>query len=592
MEFCYDVTYNNDFHKDYSFFAAEVSIVRVDPRLTSYEIYAEMPYSLEQIFSSKNSLRNLEPALKAPFKFVFNTPGSSVDREIIFELELPQKQDETQKEVRLHIKSPFKQIFAQAYIRNMVKEQVINMELTVDNKKYFQMELGLEKLRRGPKIEYKPRLILSMGNRFEPVHMTGVISYAEGKKSVLFVALNDLQKEKQYFKGTLIKVGKLSDSAFRASAECSVDIFDFTGKLGSTLERSERVLKLDINSEYQHPLVGGRQTAKVAFKFQNLSSGKMVKIVNYGAIQLSQFPKYTVQYDHHIMYGSSEYFEHDLKLGWNNDPEQVRAYQMVKVVGQRGKYDIESNTVVVYKPEHINYEIKGTSALVGFGINGQKRYNMILNGKSRDGSTEANDFRAELSYSHLSKSPLKMKMRASVKSASIDFIYSDEIEEKNPNTYHGQLLIQLNPVQKYTANYVYEMKKKNGNEYQHEIEVELNNQNTRKMHKHRSMLRMIPSEQLLVQSKLSSDDGDIFDGELNWNRNGASRCQFNYGSDTSAKFNIDPHARPAKCQLELRKQNWKHDSSIEYLPTEHFELNSRTKRDNDDIFSVSISSLD
>lgn len=558
---------------------------KADPQLTSYELHTELPYSLEQIFSNKKSMHELRRIENAPFRFTFNTPGSQVDREIIFELELPQQGRHEQQQARLRIQTPWKRILTQAYIKNQPKEKAINVELSVDEKKYLQMEIGMEALERGEKIEYRPRVILSMGTKFEPIHLNGVVSLTKGKKSILFITLNDAKKDKQFVKATLVKVGRISDKTFLASADCLVNVADLNGKLAATFERSDRVIKMEMKSEYLHPKTGNRETANLAFKCQNLSSGKMFKIENHGLVQLSQYPRYNINFEHNIVLAAKEYFEHDLKCGWDNESEQIRLYQLIKVNGQRGKYDIETKSICVYKPENIDYEIKGTCALVGFGINGQKRYNMILNGQSR-GQSEGN-FRAELSYSHLSKSPLKMKMRAAVKSVNVDFVYSDEIEEKSPNNYEGHMLVQLTPEKQYTAVYNYDMTKSNQNEQNHELKIELNDQKSRSTIRHHGLLKL-SNTQLFVQSKLSADDEAILDGELSYNKHGASYGKFNhYGSNSRAHVELDPHSSPRSYQLALQKKNLKHETSLQYEPATMLDIRSKTRRDNDNILSVS-----
>lgn len=587
VAFCYELEYDNAY--DYS---TEITIEKVDRQLTGYEVYAEIPVSVDQIFAQR-SLRHQKRASQlrswangelSPIKFVFNTPGSQVDREVVFELEFPRVAEEN-KEIRLRIQSPWKQIVAEASLRQKEQERVVALQLTVDQRRMFQMELALEQLTRGQKIEYRPRMILALPYKAEPIHLAGVLSYLRDHKSVIHVELQDVQQKRNYIKGTVIKVANGVD--YRASADLQVDVFDYATKLAAAFERSDRGLKVDIDADYRTPMTSERENVKLVLKLQNLSSGKLFKISNIGVAQFSQFPKYNAQFSHQLMIGANEYLEHDLKMGWKGEEEQVRLYQMVKLTGQRGKYDIEGHSIVVYRPAEIDYEIRANSALIGLGSSGQKRYNVVVDGRDRTKSSEG--FRAEFDYSHLSKSPLKMKLRAAIKSEKIDFIYSDEIEEKNDSTYQGHLLVQLSPKLRHSADYVYQIKpQQRAGQYHHELDIALKNELTGRTRRHHSLLKMTAGRMLHFQSKLSDhEDKDWLDGEIELQHEGQSHVYFNHHPrQIHAKLHLNPKANPVTCELEFQKAALKHESSFEYAPKQWTKLVSKTKRDNDDLFTI------
>ncbi|OTF83921.1 hypothetical protein BLA29_011637, partial [Euroglyphus maynei] len=165
-------------------------------------------------------------------------------------------------------------------------------------------------------------------------------------------------------------------------------MFDLSGvacKAIGTLERGERDFKLDFSTDYETES-SGRQSARLSVNHQNLSHGKMIKLINQAQLSSSQAPKYNAQYNHELTYGSNEYLKHDLQLKWNRDEEQIRLSQTVKLAEHRGQYDCEAEAIFMVKPMKIDYEVKAQTSLIGLGMeNGEtKRYEIIATGHKRD----------------------------------------------------------------------------------------------------------------------------------------------------------------------------------------------------------------
>lgn len=521
---------------------------------------------------------------KRSLKIIFNTPGSQVDRELAFELDWPTLEQSLRlgQKAGLRLKTPWKEITAQAIVQNNEQQRRASVELSMDNKKYLAIEMGLELMKRGEKSEYRCKMILSSPIMRRPVNLMGIWSYQTGQKTVLFVSLEDVEQGHHYIQTTLVKSGKFSEGDLKSSLHCAVDLASVSAKAHGTIERSSTDLKLDFNTDYsirsQQP-----QSARLAFRHQNKSQGKMTKFVNQGAWQWSKYPQYDIAYNHYMTYTLNNYLEHNFQLGWANQEEQIRAYQEVKVNEQRGKYDIESRCILVAQPLKINYQLNTQAVLVGLGTNSQKRYQLIATGHDNENQK---DLRAEVSFDQQHE-PMKMTVRASMKSESIDFKYSDDIEEQKPNTYNGHMKIQLSPEKKYSTDYVYSIEKFSNDEYKHKMEAVINDDNSQRLFgKHQGEVRIIGNKLFEVKSKYTkNNDESVFDGELKLNRHGLSSCQFqHYPSNTEAKAQFDTQQMTG--EIEFQKDDLKHSSSVKCNSWKSFELNSKTKRNHENILSV------
>ncbi|KAI2809838.1 hypothetical protein BLOT_000990, partial [Blomia tropicalis] len=592
---CYDFLYStlNDNSVDV---VSEITIVKTDSKLKTYEFRFESPYSLEEIFATRGRPKTQQSSFGQliPFKIVLNTPGSSIDREILFEIELPNSGSDQHKEARLRIQTPWKRVLLQGSVLNGVKERIVNMELSVDDYKFIEMELALETTHRGQKSEYRPRLKLQIDSLLDsPVNLAGSLIYNQGRKGYLHFQLDDIQQKKQYIEGTFIQEqgNKKTYFGIRNSAYLVVNLIGINAKLAGSFELAERFVQLDLGTEYKLQSWNKPESAKIVLKLQNLSSGKVLKLSSFGMLKLSQYSQHQVKFSHNILYVFSDQFEHDFKLGWAEDAEdeQIRLYQSLNKKSQRGQTDIESALIIVYRPQNINYEIRGTAALIGFGTNENKNYNVVVNGLSHNSKNSDSNFHGEFSYLHLSKLPLKMKMQASLKSKKFDLLYKDEIEEKSPSKYRGHLMVQLNSEQKYEGDYDYEVKGNNlksGFE-EHEFNVEMKNVNSSSVIRHHGLLRMDGTKSMSIRSKLSGDDiGDIYDGKLKLKDN-LMNLNFNHiPHDVKVIMQIDFDKSQPSGQLEYTSPTFKHESDFELIPKKSLQFNSRTKRNNENVFSV------
>lgn len=292
-----------------------------------------------------------------------------------------------------------------------------------------------------------------------------------------------------------------------------------------------------------------------------------------------------INYSQNVNYVFGEHFEHDMKLDWQSeaaDEPQIRLYQVIKKTGQRGKVDIEAQSIVLYRPQEINYEIKATAGLVGLGMSAHKRYNILVHGQSRgEQENEESKFKGEFAYSQMAKSPLKMKMLASLKSHSIDFIYSDEIEEQSPSKYHGHLLVQMSPREKYDVKYVYTAKNDRAKRVtEHQMDVELKNAQTQLAMRHFGLLRMEAGNIISLRSKLTSDLGDIFDGQMEL-APGKKEFTFHHLPKeirAKGKLDSDSNGRPTSAFWQFSAPALSHESQYEYSPEESWSFDSKTKK--------------
>lgn len=592
---CNDVNYDNQV--DRSVFVYELTLEKFDKQIQTFEIYMSNPIKyIRWLFSNARSTEQQKRSLK----FSFNTPGSRIDRELAFELELPTFNFESGllKEARLRLQTPWKQISAQAITHNQQNDRVLNLELAVDHRKLIAMELSLTAVQqRGPLIEYQAKLILSTPFNRRPINLMGVWSSQQGQKAQWHLALEDVEQKRHFVQATIVKTGDLIDGDFKSSVHCMVDLAGVSAKTSGILVRSARSLKLDLNTDYDLFASGRRDSLQLGISHQNMASesSQMIKLLQKVKWSCTQFPKYDMDCLHHLTFDPlANYYEHDIKLGWNQDSEQIRCYNMAKMQTaarqqSTDKYDVDSETILVVRPLKINYQVKAQSSLVGVeSLNGIKSYRLTAEGHRRD-QPEADKIAAQLTYEQTSDSPLKMKMLASVKSDFVDFIYSDDIQEEQPNKYNGHMLIQLTPQRKYAANYVYSVKNEK-DEQQHRIDVTLNDAITNQLKcKHQGQINFVPSRALNVQSKWTGEhDQDVFDGKLSWNRFGSSQCQFvHYPTETEGDVLVDLNGQPMQGKVQLKSGDWKHQTEVQYKKAEKFlKLNSKTMNQEKEILSV------
>ncbi|OTF80729.1 hypothetical protein BLA29_003829, partial [Euroglyphus maynei] len=175
---CYDVAYENNDRQ--SQFMAEVSVQKFDDQLNSFELHLDNPISFLKSISRSSSQSS---RAKRSLRFVFNTPGSQIDRETAFELQLPTFDRESGSLLTgasLKIKSPWRKMIAEAMIRNHQSERSVSVQLSLDKHRYLQMEMNLEMIKRGQKTEYQTKMILDTPITGQPINLLGVLSYQQG----------------------------------------------------------------------------------------------------------------------------------------------------------------------------------------------------------------------------------------------------------------------------------------------------------------------------------------------------------------------------------------------------------------------------
>lgn len=539
VSICYDLSYGTVHHGHGLDILAEVTVVKTDAGLSSYEATLESPLKFGQIMqaiSKRGALKKEVIEEMTPFRFHFNTPGSEVDRKIALEVELANA-GALVKEARLRLRTPWKAISGQAVLRNEAKERVAKLELTVDEAKWMAAEVALEVVRRGPKTEWKPRVVITALESVleRPIHLTGALSVSRGRKTAVHLSLEDVIARQQYITAGYIRERPSERNGLgRTSADLSVSLRGLVAKGAAAFELGERLMKVDISSDYKLPSWRRAEKAKVALKLQNHSNNegsekKVIKMTGIGQIKASQLSKYEITYSQNVHVISGEQLEHDLKLDWasqqedsSNNTPQIRLHQSAQKTGQRGKIDLEAASLVIYRPENVHYEVKATGGLIGVGVSsGLKRYNIAIAGEGKHSSKS--NFRGELSYEQKAKSPaLKMEMAAQLKApeAGIDFVYRDEIEEKAPGQYHGHLLVQMSPAEKYDVTYVYRLKNDRSKKaVEHSMEVMLlKDARKRVALKHYGLLRLEDGGRAMsLKSRLTDEENkgaDIWNAQV------------------------------------------------------------------------------
>ncbi len=310
VSICYDLSYGTVHHGHGLDILAEVTVVKTDAGLSSYEATLESPLKFGQIMQAISGKRG---ALKkevieemTPFRFHFNTPGSEVDRKIALEVELANA-GALVKEARLRLRTPWKAVSGQAVLRNEAKERVAKLELTVDEAKWMAAEVALEVVRRGPKTEWKPRVVITALESVleRPIHLTGALSVSRGRKTAVHLSLEDVIARQQYITAGYIRERPSERNGLgRTSADLSVSLRGLVAKGAAAFELGERLIKVDISSDYKLPSWRRAEKAKVALKLQNHSNNegsekKVIKMTGIGQIKASQLSKYEVGFKSH-----------------------------------------------------------------------------------------------------------------------------------------------------------------------------------------------------------------------------------------------------------------------------------------------------
>jgi len=169
---------------------AEISIVKTDKSMKSFELSLEMP----QMNTNEMQV----------FRAAVNTPNSQIDREMSVELQLTNPRN-GRKEAKVQLRSPWKRWSASASLHNEDKEKAVQMEVSNDGQKQFSLDAGMESQVRGQKKEYRPRIRIQLRPESEPVVLQGSVSISKGRKSQMQIHLEGNQK--QLLKGLFVREG-------------------------------------------------------------------------------------------------------------------------------------------------------------------------------------------------------------------------------------------------------------------------------------------------------------------------------------------------------------------------------------------------
>lgn len=508
----------------------ELSLQKMDPHLQTIELSMQFPFSVEQIFAARPPLsyRQLVSSSRTPqFKLNFDTPGSVVNRKVVLELDLPRVEEqsmELEKEFQLRFSAPSKDVVVDFVV---LHPNGISAKLTVDGKSHGRVELSYNETKTddGDRHEYRPKVVLSLPSRFEPIKMEGLV-VLEGRpgdaKKSLHMHLDDVVRRHTYLRASLMGNGWQGLSAH--------GLWDGLGlwvEAQTALEQLEKVSQFHFDAGYRTFWMSQREKFNVAFKVHDFSNEGSIKWNNFGTIEMSQLAEYNARYSQSAMLTTGgEAFEHTLQLGWGQhaDEPQVHWSQSGKLDIDRvgGRYHVKARAVTRFTPKAIDYQLVGKARLNLDNRKMVKELEGTLEGTSR--TTQTNNVHGELRYRNFGQSPLMANMSLVIQSPKgVDFCYEDHIEETEVGKYRGKMMLQLSPENRYEANYHYSRTGDEANQQHHELDIQLKHPASQWQARHRSLLRMSPDQEVLLKTRLehnNNNSNDSLEGLVQWHRVG------------------------------------------------------------------------
>ncbi|KAH8034780.1 hypothetical protein HPB51_002194 [Rhipicephalus microplus] len=393
-----------------------------------------LPFDFSIILQKKDlTMEGYEIKMKYPmdisnpnlfYQFIFDTPGSAIQRKHIIELAINKPAD-GENTMHFLYHCPMKKIEVSTALKAHSSPAQVMFEAKVDDNRRYFVKLDMPYGQSLNAVYFEPRLEMGCPAT-QPFLLQGRI---DGSSSELSLNLqSNMPAEKPVFlRGKQQVIQQHSQCASAPDcAPLSVQGSSPTGPEESTIVTAATL-------EYQWRGLR-KHTAKLNAKTKNLSTEHMAKSAINAEMQFSEFPEYNWKLITDFQKApGAQHKEHDIKLWWGEDfGEDQRHIHVLTISKQDGEYrqgskgSSEGRLVVLAPVWDIDFN--------GF-FNAMLDLQGTFNGEFQSHGERV--MQIEMNHNLESRSPLRLFLNARVETRHFRFLYSDQLEERNPNQYCG-----------------------------------------------------------------------------------------------------------------------------------------------------------
>ncbi|XP_076341847.1 uncharacterized protein LOC143242367 isoform X2 [Tachypleus tridentatus] len=414
---------------------------KTDPTLESYNFEAN--FRSEKVGTEKYIRRVL---------LSFNTPHSTVDREMTLDIQLNQQENSFDFKLR----SPIKKFEVNAKYNNDEMEKKVDLRITMDNKEQLSFITSLRTEKSRKSLRLLPYIEIKIPNR-RLVFAKGYLALVSGEKYSGQLTIQDLTEKPILLKGD---VDVSNHGRFEGEIEISSYILDTTVK-GNIDIGSGVITKLSV--DYQ-VLGGKRENFDITGKFRNFSANSLTKYTGAITFQSTAVPDYTTvlslemqNTDGHL----ENVFDVSCGDGRRGKIHRMKLQQLLHYEGSLADSQISASLKFEYPQRSIDY------ALILKHIHNANSLSSSLNLKYSKEKEIISSIK--LSKKHIRF--FQLRADAQLKYPGREMRLTGEVIENNGNDYHVSIDGHWQESQmKVIANY-----KNKSNQYKlgHEVDVEI-----------------------------------------------------------------------------------------------------------------------
>nr|BAL42280.1 Vitellogenin-B [Haemaphysalis longicornis] len=434
------------------------------------------------------------------YQLIFDTPGSTVQRKHLIELSFNKRPDD-ERTMHFLYHCPMKKLELSTSLRTESSPALAMLEAKVDDARRYFIKLETPYGEDSEKIFFEPRLEMSCPHT-QPVLVQGKIEVGTSAASINLRSNMPVNKP-AYFRAIMM----VEDTRMQLDMSSSLPSLEMSLNALST-KPQERSAITTATLEYQWS--GQRKhTAKLDAKAKNLSTQHIAKSAVTAEMQFSQFPEYNwkVTTDFQKAPGA-QHNEYDLKLWWGeNLPEDQRHIQVLAISKQVGEYSqgskgsSEGRLVIKAPVWDIDF-----NAFYNAMLDLQDTSTGNFNGEVLSHGEKL--MQIEMNHNLQSRSPLQLFVSSRIETRHFRIVYSDQLEERNPNQYVGRTSLEWGREGKSIATEYVIISRQGKDSTLHDIEYKISYPGMRMPAVHRTKIRV--TRQALDATSSTEVDGQNY----------------------------------------------------------------------------------
>ncbi|KAL1470723.1 hypothetical protein MTO96_024080 [Rhipicephalus appendiculatus] len=387
------------------------------------------------------------------YQFIFDTPGSAIQRKHIVELAINKPAD-GENTMHFLYHCPMKKIEVSTALKVHSSPAHAMLEAKVDDARRYFVKLDVPYGQSLNSVFFEPRLEMGCPST-QPFLLQGRI---DGSPSELSMNLqSNMPAEKPVFLRAAVSV---DDKKVQADLSTRIPMVEISFNSLST-KPQESTIVTAATLEYQWR--GQRKhTAKLNAKTKNLSTEHMAKSAINAEMQFSEFPEYNWKLITDFQKApGAQHNEHDIKLCKGSSEGRLVILAPV--------WDIDFNGFFNAMLDQQDVS-KGT-----------------FNGEVQSHGERV--MQIEMNHNLESRSPLRLFLNARVETRHFRFLYSDQLEERNPNQYVGRTNVEWGREGKSIATEYVVMSRQGIDSSLHDVEYKISYPGMRMPAVHRTKIR-------------------------------------------------------------------------------------------------------